>query len=235
MIIFLCTKTSVCNEKKYRIKESTHCNVTDLLASQVSQLLDQGLEKFSLLFRKLWNQLLQQRLNLWQTKARSNPNTCRAPSEKTKQAVSLVHVLMKHEFQKQWMEVFPPCGVWVTSDSSFTLVGEMISGCSTPLNFISGPSTQSKESTDFTFSNDFFSPLNVKWKSRNWFYWSPMLVFPMTSGALGLLVFIWTSSSSEAGETQVILSPWKVSVCGLATSAINCGKKCRFNTAADFQ
>lgn len=42
---------------------------------------------------------------------------------------------------------YPPCGVWATSNSSITLVGEIISGCRTPLNFISGPSTQSRETS----------------------------------------------------------------------------------------
>lgn len=86
--------------------ESTHCNITNLLASQVSQLMDQGPEKFCLLFWELRNQRLQQGLNLRQTAARSDPNTCRAQSKKTKQnTVSLVHVLIKHEFQKLQIEV----------------------------------------------------------------------------------------------------------------------------------
>ncbi len=58
-----------------------------------------------------------------------------------------------------------------------------------------------------------------------------MLVFPMTSGAFGLLVFSWTSSSSEAGDTQLILSPQKVSVCGFAVSAISCGESAVFYIA----
>lgn len=62
-------------------------------------------------------------------------------------------------------------------------------------------------------------------QTANTVYWSPMLVFPMTSGALGLLAFILTSSSSVAGDTQVILSPWKVSVCGLTDSAISWEKR----------
>lgn len=71
----------------------------------------------------------------------------------------------------------------------------------------------------------------VKWNSRNWLYWLPMLVLPITSGALGLLVFSWTSSSREVGDTQVILSPQKVRVCGFAISAISYEETAIFNTA----
>lgn len=61
--------------------KSTYSNISDLLTSQVPQLLDEGSEQFGLLLRKLRNQLLQKRPNIRQTAARSHPNTCRDASE----------------------------------------------------------------------------------------------------------------------------------------------------------
>lgn len=143
----------------------TDSNVTDLLASQVPQLLDQGSKQFSLLLRKLRNQLLQKGPNLGQTAARSHPNTCREASVLTDKAYFVsssspghahkrCRVLNLKSFVLAGRIIvctttkggYPPCGVWVTSNSSITLVADIISGCRTPLNFISGPSTQSRKS-----------------------------------------------------------------------------------------
>lgn len=52
---------------------------------------------------------------------------------------------------------------------------------------------------------------------------SPMLVFPMISGAFGFMDLSWTRSSRVAVDTQVTLSPKKVRVFGFDVSAINCG------------
>lgn len=60
-----------------RVVNSTHSDVTDLLASQVPQLLAQGSEQFGLLLWKLRNQLLQKGPDLRETAARSDPNTWR--------------------------------------------------------------------------------------------------------------------------------------------------------------
>lgn len=88
----------------YRLT-STYSNVTDLLASQVPQLSDQRSEQFRLLFRKLRSQLLQQRLNLRQIAARSDPNTCRDARE----AVKLY--LKNQDKQKTTEGGYRPCAV----------------------------------------------------------------------------------------------------------------------------
>ena len=121
-------------------------------------------------------------------------------------------------------------------------MGEIISGWKMPLNFMSGPSAQSRDTTiwfkwiDLKFIHQYPSikePVTSQLLIRECLviYWTncvndprrPMLVLPMTSGATGCLVLSWTSSSREAGHTQVILSPRKVKVCGFAVSAISWG------------
>lgn len=77
--------------------------------------------------------------------------------------------------------------------------------------------TKQRQDTDFRGSVDAALGL-VQWVS-------PMLVFPMISGAFGFMDFSWTSSSKVAGDTQVTLSPKKVRVCGFDVSAINCGQR----------
>lgn len=59
---------------------TAHSNVTDLLISQVPQLLDQSSEDFRLLIWKLQNQIGQERLQLRQTTSCSDPDTCRPAS-----------------------------------------------------------------------------------------------------------------------------------------------------------
>lgn len=53
----------------------THSNVADLQAPQVPQLLDHGSDQFRLLPWELRNHVLQQRVHLGQTVARSHPDT----------------------------------------------------------------------------------------------------------------------------------------------------------------
>lgn len=112
----------------------THSDVADLQAPQGAQLPDQSPEQAGLLLGELREQLLQKGPDLGETAARSHPNTWRGAGRSDGRGGT-----RNHFGNYKGEEGASPCGVRVTSNSSVTLVGDIISGCRTPLNFIPGP------------------------------------------------------------------------------------------------